>query len=176
MRILSLLATATLLASGASAATYQTGNWAAAKVGQTCYVFTQRAARDTSGALVFSFGPQGHNADFSYEYAPWPGETGTPWDEDDTVTLEIDGQEFWLGEEMFPDEDWRGYAAHMTGDFVPEMIAALLSAQTSVSVNFDRAAHGEVWLYGKFATEGFDATLREAGAICGFDPLNLPGS
>lgn len=176
MRILSILAVTCLLASGTSAATYQSGNWAAAKVGQACYVFTQRAARDTSGALVFSFGPKGYNAGFSYEYAPWPGETTAPWDEDDTVTLEVDGKEIWLGEEMFPGQDWRGYAAHMSGGLVPEMIAALLAAHSSVSVNFDRAAHGEVWLYGKFATEGFTATLTEAGAICGFDPLNLPSS
>ncbi|MEL0435905.1 hypothetical protein [Phycobacter sp. K97] len=170
------LALSPLAATGVSAATYKSGNWAAAKVGQTCYVFTQRAARDTSGALVFSFGPGGYNSGFAYEYAPWPGEDGAPWDQDDTVILEVDGQEIWLGDEMLAAEGLHGYRADMTDGFVPEMIAALRASQSTVSVNFDRAAHGEVWLYGSFATEGFSASLSEAGAMCGFDPSNLPAS
>jgi hypothetical protein len=181
MRILSLaigtcLALSPISAPVALAQTYQSGNWAAAKVGQVCYVFTQRAARDTSGALVFSFGPGGYNAGFAYEYAPWPGESGAPWDRDDSVILEIDGQEIWLGEEMFTDEGLHGYRADMTGGFVPEMITALQASRSTVSVNFDRPAKGEVWLYGSFASEGFSASLSEAGAMCGFDPNRLPAS
>ena len=181
MRILSLIAGACLacapvVMTAASAATYKNGDWAAARIGQTCYVFTQRAARDTSGALVFSFGPGGYNAGFAYEYAPWPGESGAPWDEDDTVILEVDGQEVWLGEEMFPGEGPNGYRADMTGGFVSEMIATLKASQSTVSVNFDRAAHGEVWLYGSFAIAGFAASLAEGGAMCGFDPSRLPSS
>lgn len=173
---LALAAAVSLAAFPASAATFESGNWAAAKIGQTCHVFTQRAARDTTGALVFSFGPQGTNAGFAYEYAPWPGETGAPWDEGDFVLLEVDGQEIWLGEEMFAGPGPNGYTAGMTSGFVSEMIAAALGAQSSISVNFDRAAHGEVWLYGKFATDGLAASLTRAGAWCGFDPNRLPSS
>ncbi len=181
MRILSVLAATCLALSPISAPvalaqTYHSGNWAAAKVGQACYVFTQRAARDTSGALVFSFGPGGYNAGFAYEYAPWPGENGAPWDEGDFVILEVDGQEIWLGDEMFPGEGINGYRADMTSGFVAEMIAAIKAAQSTVGVNFDRAAKGEVWVYGLFATEGFAESLTEAGAMCGFDPNRLPSS
>ena len=174
--LLSLAAGGSLAAAPAFAATFESGNWAAAKIGQACHVFTQRAARDTSGALVFSFGPQGYNASFAYEYAPWPGETGAPWDEGDSVLLEVDGEEIWLGEEMFPGESHHGYRADMTDGFVSEMIAAALGAKSSISVNFDRAAQGEVWLYGKFATDGFAASLARAGEWCGFDPGSLPSS
>lgn len=172
-----LLAAACLTAgTAASAATFESGNWAAAKVGQTCHVFTQRAHRDTSGALVFSFGPSGYNAGFTYEYAPWPGESGAPWDEEDFVLLEADGQEIWLGEEMLTTLAPNGYVADLTSGFVSEMIAVTLAAESDISVNFDRAAHGEVWLYGKFATEGFGASLARAGEWCGFDPARLPSS
>lgn len=175
--LLFIFAAGAALASGpAAAATFESGNWAAAKVGQTCHVFTQRAARDTSGALVFSFGPNGYNAGFAYEYAPWPGETGAPWDDGDFVLLEADGQEIWLGEEMFAGPGPNGYTADLTAGFVSEMIAVTLGAQSSISVNFDRAAHGEVWLYGKFATEGFAESLSRAGDWCGFDPQRLPSS
>jgi hypothetical protein len=56
------------------------------------------------------------------------------------------------------------------------MIAATLGAQSDISVSFDRAALGEVWLYGKFATDGFAASLARAGEWCGFDPQRLPSS
>ncbi len=173
---LALAACAALYEIPASAATFERGNWAAAKIGQTCHVFTQRAHRDTSGALVFSFGPGGYNAGFTYEYTPWPGETGAPWDEGDFVLLEADGQEIWLGEEMFAALAPNGYVADLTGGLVSEMIAVTLAAQSDISVNFDRTAHGEVWLYGKFATEGFGASLARAGEWCGFDPNRLPTS
>lgn len=171
-----LIALSAISASSAHAAPFQSGNWAAARIGQTCYVFSLHAARDTSGALVFSFGPGGYNASFAYEYAPWPGENEVPWDADDTVVLEVDGEEIWLGEEMFTGEGTNGYRADMTDGFVPEMIAALQAAQSTVSVNFDRAAHGEVWLYGGFNIDGFSESLTEAGVQCGFDPNHLPSS
>ncbi len=176
MRLPLISASCLLAASTTSAATFESGNWAAAKVGQTCHVFSQRAARDTSGALVFSFGPQGYNAAFTYEYAPWPGEAGAPWDEGDTVLLEVDAQEIWLGEEMFAGPGPNGYVADMTSGLVGEMVAATLAATSTISVNFDRAAMGEVWLYGKFATDGFAASLARAGEWCGFNPTQLPAS
>ncbi|MEP2642786.1 hypothetical protein [Roseobacter sp.] len=165
--ILSLWATA-------SAATqFQSGDWAAAKIGNQCFIYTQRAARDTSGALIFSFGVQGLNAGFRYEYAPWPGDTQAPWDADDIILLEIDGATVWLGDEMMLGDSAVGYAADLTPGFVPEMAQAILGATDTVTVALDRVALGETWTYGVFSPMGFKETLDHARQWCEFDPGNL---
>lgn len=151
-------------------------DWAASRIGQVCYVFTTRAARDTSGALIFRFEEHGYNAGFAYEYKPWPGETEAPWDPDDFVLLEVDGEEVWLGEEMFAGQGATGYRADMTSGMVTEMIAGLAAAERSVSFSMERQAKGETWLYGLFSVAGFRETMAEAGALCQFDPFALPQS
>ncbi|MVO15925.1 hypothetical protein [Parasedimentitalea huanghaiensis] len=171
-----LCSTSLLLAANASAAIFESGDWAAAKVGHACHVFTQRAARDTSGALVFTFHNQGYSSGFGYDYHPWPGETAAPWDEDDFAVLAFDGQESWLGDEMFTHEGTGGYGAYITDGMVPDMITSILNSKTSIEVMFDRAAKGEVWLYGKFSPTGFAESLQKAGEWCAFNPRNLPSS
>lgn len=155
---------------------YEQGNWGAALIGNQCHVYTLASARDTSGTLIFSFAREGYNASFTYEYTPWPGETGTPWDEDDTVVLEVDGAAIWLGDEMFTGWGPGGDTISLTGGFVPDMVMQALSAQETISVALDRSAHGEIWLYGHFSTTGFADTLAQAAEWCGFNPRNLPRS
>ena len=177
MKFTAFFCTVSLLAvSTASAFTFESGNWAAARVGHACHVFTQRAARDTSGALVFTFHNKGYSSSFGYDYHPWPGETGAPWDEEDFVILAFDGEESWLGDEMFTHQGIGGYGAYMTDGMVPDMISAILNSTSSVEVMLDRSAKGEVWLYGKFSSAGFAENLQRASEWCDFDPHNLPSS
>lgn len=164
------------LTSPAAAQQFGSGDWAASKIGQTCYVFTVRSARDTSGALVFSFEQQGFNANFSYEYAPWPGETGAPWGQDDYVVLEVDGEETWLGDEMFPLETSSGYGASITSGFVAEMIGEISGASNSVGYSMNLQAQGETVLFGLFSVAGFEQSMAQAGQWCQFDPKALPES
>jgi len=164
------------LATPVAAQQFGSGDWAASKIGQTCYVFTVRSARDTSGALIFRFQENGFNADFSYEYQPWPGAQGAPWGTDDLVVLEVDGEEIWLGDEMLTAEGPTGYGASMTAGFVPEMIAAISRATNSVAYSMDRQADGEVVLYGLFSNAGFTESIKQAGEWCNFDPAALPSS
>ncbi|WP_424982741.1 hypothetical protein [Maritalea sp. S77] len=177
MRFLATILLASLgLATPAIAQTYSSGDWAAAKIGQVCYVFTTRSARDTSGALVFRFEDKGYNAGFSYEYAPWPGETGAPWGEDDYVVLEIDGEATWLGDEMFTDLGPTGYNASMTSGFVSEMITEINKASNSVGFAMERQSDGETVLYGLFSAAGFAESMANAGEMCQFSPSALPTS
>jgi hypothetical protein len=173
---LSLIASV-LLPAAAWASQAQHGDWAAAQIGNRCHVYSVRSAPDTSGALIFSFSQKGYNASFEYEYTPWPGETATPWDEDDLVVLEVDDTATWLGDEMFQHFHAGGDILVMTAGFVPDMLLQMMSAQTSVVVALERAAHGgEVWLYGQFAITGFAESLAEAAGWCDFNPRNLPRS
>ncbi|MCV3270893.1 hypothetical protein [Roseobacter sinensis] len=166
-----------LLAATAAAATqFQSGDWAAAKMGNRCFVYTERAAPDTSGTLIFSFDVKGFNAAFQYEYTPWPGETDAPWDEEDAVVLEVDGSALWLGDEMFTGYGAGGYVAEMTAGFVPEMLLNTMSAAQSVTVALDRVLLGETWVYGVFSISGFREALARAAEWCSFDPRNLPRS
>jgi hypothetical protein len=168
---------AIILPAAASAGQVQHADWAAAQIGNRCHVYSVRSAPDTSGTLIFSFSQGGYNASFEYEYRPWPGETETPWDEDDLVVLEVDDTATWLGDEMFPHVHAGGDILVMTGGFVPDMVLQMMSAQSTVGVALERAAHGgEVWLYGQFATAGFAESLAEAAAWCDFNPRNLPRS
>lgn len=163
-------------ASPAAAQTFSSGDWAASKIGQVCYVFTTRSARDTSGALVFRFEDKGLNAGFSYEYAPWPGETGAPWGENDYVALEVDEEVTWLSDEMFTDLGPTGYNASMTSGFVSEMIAELNGASNSVGFAMERQSDGETVLYGLFSVAGFSESMARAGEMCQFSPSALPSS
>lgn len=177
MRFLATALIASLsLATPAFAQTFSSGDWAAAKIGQVCYVFTTRSARDTSGALVFRFENQGFNAGFSYEYAPWPGETEAPWGEDDYVVLEIDGEATWLGDEMSTDLGPTGYNASMTSGFVADMIAEINRASNSVGFAMERQSDGETVLYGLFSAAGFAESMASAGEMCQFSPSALPTS
>ncbi|WP_300030075.1 hypothetical protein [uncultured Roseobacter sp.] len=163
-----------LCATSAKATQSQTGDWAAVRMGNQCFVYTQRAASHTSGTLIFSFDPEGFNAAFHYQYTAWPGETEAPWDEDDAVLLEVDGAEIWLGEEMFKDYREGRYVVELTAGFVPDMVLSLLGATDSVSVALDRTRLGETWVYGLFSASGFRETLTQAAEWCSFDPHNLP--
>lgn len=177
MRFLATAFTACLgLASPAMAQTFSDGDWAASKIGQVCYVFTTRAARDTSGALVFRFEDQGFNAGFEYEYAPWPGETGAPWSDEDYAVLEIDGEATWLGDEMSTALGPNGYIASMTSGFVSELIAELNGASNTIGFSMERQTDGETVLYGLFSTAGFAQSMNSAGEMCRFDPSALPSS
>lgn len=164
------------LASQVFANQFQQGDWASTKIGNTCFVHTLRSARDTSGTLIFSFLDGGYSASFSYEYTAWPGETEPPWGENDPVILAVDDQATWLAEEVFTGMSSSGYEAAMTAGFVSEMVKLISTAERNISVSFDRADHGEVWLYGLFGTVGFRESLTQAAEWCNFDPANLPQS
>lgn len=160
----------------AQAAGFEHGDWATVKIGQVCHVYTLRSSRDTSGTLVFSFLEKGYNPSFEYRYAPYPGETGSPWDANDTVVLSVDGEETWLGDEMTTGWDSHGDFASLTSGFVSDVIAMVRGARTNVEVAFDRAELGEQWIYGQFSAVGFTAAVVKAGEWCQFDPANLPSS
>lgn len=177
MRFLAIALIASLgFAFPAAAQTFSSGDWAASKIGQVCYVFTTRAASDTSGALVFRFEDKGYNAGFSYEYAPWPGETGAPWGENDYVALEVDEEVTWLSDEMSTDLGPTGYNASMTGGFVSEMITELNGASDSIGFAMERQSDGETVLYGLFSPAGFTESMARAGEMCQFSPSALPAS
>lgn len=164
-----------LLAShAASAATFESGNWSAAHVGHACHVFTQHAAKHTSGAIVFTFYDQGYNAEARYDYAPWPGETGAPWTETDYPLLAFDEDVDWLGDEMFADQGPGGYSMHLTGGFVSEFIAAIHATHQSIDVMIERSGANETVVYGRFSPAGFAEALTQASMWCRFDPNNLP--
>lgn len=165
-----------LTTSAAFAAYFEHGAWATVKIGQVCHVYTLRSSRDTSGALVFSFLEKGYNPSFEYRYAPYPGETGPPWDEADAVILTVDGAVSWLGDEMASGWDSEGDFASLTSGFVSDMIATLRAANGVVDVVFDRTKLGEQWVYGRFSATGFTAVIVKAGEWCQFDPSNLPAS
>ncbi len=152
------------------------GDWAASKIGQVCYVFTVRSARHTSGNLIFHFENQGFNAGFRYEYEPWPGETDAPWGSDDYVVLEVDNEEIWLGDEMFPEEGRTGYLATMTQGFVSEMITELEGATNSVAYAMYSEEQAENQTFGLFSVAGFSESLAKAGEWCQFNPSDLPSS
>ncbi len=160
----------------AHATYFEHGAWATVKIGQVCKVFSLRSSRETSGTLVFSFMEKGFNPSFEYRYAPYPGETGAPWDEGDTVVLGVDGEESWLADEMSTGWDSYGDFAALTSGFVTDMITSLRAANDIVEVGFDRAQLGERWIYGQFSPIGFTATVVKAGEWCEFDPANLPSS
>ncbi|MFT6460413.1 hypothetical protein [Pseudophaeobacter arcticus] len=173
---LSTLSSLVFSTSLAHADYFEHGDWATVKIGQVCYVYSLRSAKDTSGTLIFGFLEKGYNASFEYRYAPYPGETGAPWDEDDLVALSVDGEESWLGEEMMSGWDSQGYFTSLTGGFVSEMIGMVRAATDTVEVAFDREKLGERWVYGLFSATGFSATVVKAGEWCQFDPANLPSS
>lgn len=177
-KTLALFLTSTL-AAGTTAATAQDySDWEFALIGQTCHVYTNAAARDTSGSLDFTFGPNGFNAGFTYIYRPWPGEENEPpWDEqNDYVRIDIDNEEIWLGEEMFFGANANSYTADLTSGFVGEMLAAVSTAQQTVDFMVYRAEFDEAWLYGRFSVAGFNDTLAKAVEVCAFDPSRLPES
>lgn len=177
MRILSIsLLVSAFAVAAAQAGQFQQGNWGAAMIGNQCHVYSLASARDTSGTLIFSFARDGYNASFTYEYTPWPGETETPWDEDDTTVLQVDGAAIWLGDEMFTGWGPGGDTISMTAGFVPDMVMQAMTARETLSVSLDRSAHGEIWLYGHFSTDGFAESLEQAASWCGFNPRNLPRS
>ncbi|WP_417817907.1 hypothetical protein [Tritonibacter scottomollicae] len=157
----------------------EAGNWAAVYKGNTCHVYTVSSARDTSGYLEFTFKNKGLNATFDYIYTPYtPDEVDPPWDEsEDFVTLYIDDEQVWFGDEMF---FYTGpgftYGASMTPGFIPEVLDAMLSAQSDFGFAVERAAEGETWLYGGFSLDGLDQALAKAGEMCQFDPSALPQS
>ncbi|MEP1612594.1 MAG: hypothetical protein ABJL72_11820 [Roseobacter sp.] len=167
-----LVSCATCVAAGQ----FSSGDWSAAKIGNTCYVYTQRAQSHTSGTLIFGFTKGGYNATFQYEYTPWHGETEAPWSESDAVVLEVDGAEIWLGEEMFP-RFWAGnYSAELTTGFVSEMLMTVSTTQSNIAVAFDQSATGEIVLFGNFSPIGFQESLARAAQWCEFEPTALPGS
>lgn len=163
-------------ATTASALEFQSGDWRASKIGNTCYIHTQRAAPHTSGTLIFGFGQGGYNASFQYEYTAWPGETEAPWSEDDSVVLEVDGTESWLGDEMFTQVRNGNYVADMASGFVSDMVMNMFSAQNTLTVAFDRPSLGETWVYGVFSPQGFHESMSQAATWCAFEPRNLPSS
>ena len=173
---LSTLSSLVFSTSRAHADYFEHGNWATVKIGQVCYVYSLRSAKDTSGTLIFGFLEKGYNASFEYRYTPYPGESGSPWDQEDYVVLSVDGSESWLGDEMTTGLDSHGDFASLTAGFVPEIIAMIRAATSNVEVAFDREKLGERWVYGLFSATGFSATVVKAGEWCQFDPANLPAS
>lgn len=171
-----LFSTNLLLAGTAQAATFESGDWGAAKVGHACHVFSTRAARHTSGALVLTFYQNGFNASFGYDYHPWPGETEAPWSEEDYPMIAFDDEGSWLGDEMFTGEDIGGYGMYLTDGMLPDLISSIRTAQQSVDILLDRSAQNEVMLLGRFSPEGFEPALQKAGEWCAFDANNLPSS
>ena len=164
------------LSSAAQAATFESGDWGAAKVGHACHLFSTRAARHTSGALVLTFYQNGYNASFGYDYHPWPGETGAPWGEEDYPMIAFDDETSWLGDEMFTGDDIGGYGMFMTDGMVPEVITSVKNAKQSVDILLDRSTQNEEVILGRFSPEGFAAALQKASEWCAFDPDNLPSS
>ena len=156
---------------------FESGNWAAVRMGQSCHLFSQRADRHTSGMLAFSFDQKGYNANFRYEYHPWANDEGAPWDQNsDYVELFVDDELIWLGDEMFFDVNNGRDGASMTAGFVSEMIQATLKSQRGVTFAVHKTTEAETWAYGGFSTDGFAATLKQAGEMCDFDPDALPQS
>lgn len=171
MKLTSAIIAASLaLSNAAQAATFESGDWGAAKVGHACHVFSTRAARHTSGALVLTFYQNGYNASFGYDYHPWPGETGAPWGEEDYPMIAFDEETSWLG------DDIGGYGLFMTDGMVPEVITSVKNAKQSVDILLDRSAQNEEVILGRFSPEGFAAAIQKAGECCAFDPKNLPSS
>lgn len=160
----------------AAAQQFESGDWAATKTDQTCQVFTVRSSKHTSGRLIFRFDNQGFNADFGYEYEPWPGETEAPWGSEDEVVLEIDGEESWLAEEMSPLQNANGYGVFITAGFVQEVISAFGAAQNTVAVLMNRQPQGEKTVYGQFSVSGFSNSMGKASEWCQFTPTDLPSS
>ncbi|SFA87711.1 hypothetical protein SAMN05421688_1404 [Poseidonocella pacifica] len=176
MRIFTALPLLLAAAFPAAADVHRAGDWSAALIGQTCYVYSNAAARDTSGSLIFSFDKKGYNASFHYEYAPYHNDSGKPWDADDYAVIAADGQESWLGDEVFL-EAWEAAGeGHMTGGFVADMVQLVANAQQSVDFMVYRAAHSEEWLYGRFFPGGFSEALSHAASWCEFNPSALPSS
>ncbi|TYC66355.1 hypothetical protein FMN63_18575 [Stappia sp. BW2] len=167
---------ALLPATGVAAAPFASGDWEAARIGGTCLVYNNAPARDTSGSLQFSFDVKGYNADFTYEYAPYSENEEDPWAETDLVEITIDGEDIWLGEEMFPVGMQAPNKISMTSGFVKEMAAAVASAKSQVDISVERESLGETWLYGRFSPVGFSESLAKAAEMCDFDPANLPES
>lgn len=162
--------------SAVAAATFSSGDWEAVRIGGTCLVYTNAAARDTSGSLQFSFDVKGFNAGFSYEYAPYTDNEEAPWSETDLVEITIDGEDIWLGEEMFPVGQADPNSLAMTGGFVKDMIAALATAERTIDISVERESLGETWLYGRFSPVGFNESLAKAAEMCDFNPAGLPES
>ncbi|WP_460085634.1 hypothetical protein [Roseibium sp. LAB1] len=167
---------ALLPATSVSAVAFSSGDWQAARIGETCLVYNNIAARDTSGSLQFSFDVKGYNAGFTYEYAPYTENEEDPWAETDLVEITIDEEDIWLGEEMFPVGVQAPYKLSMTSGFVKEMIVAVANAQSSVDISVERESLGETWLYGRFSPVGFNESLAKAAEMCDFDPAKLPES
>ncbi|WP_269584142.1 hypothetical protein [Roseibium sp. Sym1] len=167
---------ALLPAAPVAAAPFSSGDWETARIGGTCLVYTNAAARDTSGSLQFRFDVKGFNAGFSYEYAPYTDNEEDPWAETDLVEITIDGEDHWLGGEMFPVGPSDPHSLSMTGGFVKDMIAAVANAQTHIDISVERESLGETWLYGRFSPIGFSDSLAKAAEMCDFDPANLPES
>ncbi|TNJ44474.1 hypothetical protein FGE21_07515 [Phaeobacter sp. B1627] len=158
---------------------FESGNWASVKIGRNCHVFSLQAAPNTSGLLQFVFGEGGYDAMFDYIYLPWTeNDVDPPWDmEQDSVSLYVDNQPVWMGEEMFFfNGEAFTFGASMTSSIVPEVVASMLAAQNSLGFAVDRAAEGEVWLYGDFSTAGFGQVMDAAGSQCSFNPRSLPAS
>lgn len=177
MKIATALTVASLtLATTATAATFESGDWGTARIGHACHVFTTRAARHTSGALVLTFYQNGYNASFGYNYQPWPGETEAPWGEDDYPVLALDDETSWLGDEMFKDEGAVGYGMYLTGGMLPDLITSVRKANRAVDAILERSSPNEVVVLGTFSPEGFEPALQKAGEWCAFDPNNLPSS
>ncbi|OIQ32793.1 MAG: hypothetical protein BM562_03325 [Alphaproteobacteria bacterium MedPE-SWcel] len=158
---------------------FESGNWASVKIGRSCHVFSLYSAPNTSGFLKFVFDEGGYDATFDYIYLPWSqNEVEPPWDmEQDGVSLYVDNQPVWMGEEMFFfNGEGFTYGATMTSSIVPEVVSSMLAAQNGFGFGVDRAAEGEVWLYGDFSTAGFGQVMDTAGSQCSFNPRALPAS
>ena len=75
---LSTLSSLVFSTSRAHADYFEHGNWATVKIGQVCYVYSLRSAKDTSGTLIFGFLEKGYNASFEYRYTPTRGRAVRP--------------------------------------------------------------------------------------------------
>ena len=175
-RIFSILLLLCSYATSASARHVEAGNWAAVAIGNRCLVYSLHPGRDTSGTLIFAFEKGGYNASFKYEYTPWPGDSGTPWDARDLPVFEVDERATDLGAEMGTWFGQGGYSLELSGGFIPDAVMYIMGAQ-QVGIGLERAAHGnELWIYGTFSTDGFSDVLSQAADWCAFDPRGLPRS
>jgi hypothetical protein len=150
-------------------------DWRVEVSGSRCLM---RAGGDGEDYLLVGFDKDGYNAAFTYEPLIMRG-APVALSKTDEIILFVDGQENWLGEEMFVSEGENEYGeysivASLTSGFVYEL-TMLLRKSGSLEVR-KRQADGAVSTLATFSLAGFAATYLKAAEWCKFNPDQLPMS